>query len=551
MLDDKKFVIGVDFGSLSSRAVLVNALTGEILTSAVKEYPHKIMYETLPSGVKLPSLFALQHPNDYIECLRSVINECFEKTNTKKEQVKAICVDFTSCTILPCKKDGTPLCVLDKFKDNPHAYVKLWKHHSAQFEADCITETCTNNDISLIREGGKISSEMLFPKVLETINKAPEVFDETDYFLEAGDWISLLLTGKRTNSISFLAYKGLWNEKTGFLPDNMLEKISPLLTDNAGGKLSPIASPLGVSVGTVNKKGAELFSLNEGTIVATPIIDSHASVPSLSVTEDKNFLMILGTSSAFILNTKEEKRVDGITGLGYESSVPNYYSYESAQASVGDTFEWFTNNALPSSYYENAKKENKKIHQYLREKAEKLKVGESGLIFLDWLNGNRSTLTDARLTGALIGLNLNTKPEEIYRALIEGTAFGARVIFENFIKNGVTIEKVTATGGIAQKDPMLMQIYADVLNREIFVPKVEFSASLGSAIYASVACGIYKDLQSATKVFSIKDGVTYKPIKENVLVYDKLFNIYYSLYSHFGKNSTIMKDLLNIKENTK
>lgn len=551
MLDDKKFVIGVDFGTLSSRAVLVDAIKGEILTTAVKEYPHKIMYETLPSGVKLPPHFALQHPSDYIECLKSVISECLEQTNTKKEQVKAICVDFTSCTVLPCKKDGTPLCLLDKFKNNPHAFVKLWKHHSAQFEADCITEMCTNNDISLIRTGGKVSSEALLPKVLETINKAPEVFDEADYFLEAGDWISLILTGERTASISYLANKGLWNEKTGFIPDTVLEKISPKLTNNASGKLHNIASNLGVSVGAINKKNAELFSLNEGTIVATPIIDAHASAPSLSVTKDKNLLMILGTSSVFIINDKEEKQIDGITGLGYSSTVPNYFSYESAQASVGDTFEWFIKNAVPNSYYENAKKENKNIYAYLREKAEKLKVGESGLIFLDWLNGNRSTLTNSRLTGALIGLNLNTKPEEIYRALIEGTAFGARVILENYIKNGIEIEKITATGGISQKDPMLMQIYADVLNREIFVPNVEFSASLGSAIYASVACGIHKDLSSAEKVFKIKDGTTYKPIKENVLVYDKLFNIYYSLYSHFGKNSSIMKDLLDIKENTK
>lgn len=544
---NKDYVIGIDFGTLSARAVLVNAKTGEVEISTTSEYPHKVIYEALPTGTPLPDLFALQHPNDYLLALKDVISQCFDKTGIHAEAVKAICIDFTSCTILPCKKDGTPLCTLEKFKNNPHAYVKLWKHHAAQSEADLITSVCNENAVSLIRVGGKVSSESLFPKVLEIYNKSREVFDEADFFIEAGDWLSLMLTGKRTASLSFLAYKGLWNEKSGFISDSVIEKIRPALKGCAGGKLTENPSPIAKPCGAVDKRGSEMFSLKEGTIVATPVIDALAPMAALSVTEEKNLLMIVGTSSILALHSKEEKKVDGITGLGYESVIPGYYTYEAGQASVGDTFEWFIENALPASYYEEAKNQNKKIHKYLREKASALSPAESGLIFLDWLNGNRSTLTDARLTGLLLGLDLNTKPEEIYRALIEGTAYGARVIFENFINSGLEIEKITASGGISQKDPMMMQIYADVLNCEIFVPSIEFSGSYGSALYAATAAGFYPDIKTAADCLKIKDGTTYRPIAKNVEIYNKLFDCYYSLYRHFGKDTNVMKALLDLK----
>ena len=544
----KKYTVGIDFGTLSGRAVVMDAFSGKALSSAVCEYPHGVIDQELPSGKQLPKKSALQNAGDYIEVLSTVVRQVLEKACISSEDILGVGIDFTACTVLPVDRELRPLMFDDIYKDEPHAYVKLWKHNSAVRESDDINRLAmSRNEKWLDNYGGKTSAEWIFAKLLQIKREAPKIYENTYMLMNAADFVTYLLTGEVATGLSFAGYKELWNEESGFPSKEFFCELDPDMENVIGSKICDNIVKPSIPVGYINKSGAELIGLPVGTPVATPVIDAHASMPALGLCEDGTLMMILGTSGVYLVHSKEKRNILGIYGCVKDGVIDGLYTYEATQATCGDHLDWFVNNCVPEVYTQGARAEGVSIHKYLRDKASRLRVGESGLLCLDWYNGNRSVLNDLGLTGALFGLTLQTRPEEIYRALIEGTAFGARAIIDNFVSGGVKISRIVASGGIAEKDSMFMQIMADVLGREITVSEVKLSASVGSAIYAAVAAGVYEDITEASKRLGAWEGKTYYPIAENSATYDKLYIEYMKLYDHYGRGgSDLLKKLKHI-----
>lgn len=541
---EKRYVIGLDYGTLSCRCILVDADTGETVAESVRDYPHGVMDEVLPDGQRLPPQWALQHPADYPEVMQKTVPDVLRKAGVRASDVKGIGIDFTACTLLPVDGNGVPLCCLPEWEHEKHAYVKLWKHHAAQGQADRINALAERMGETWIhRYGGKLSSEFALPKLLQTLEEAPEVYRAAARFLEAGDWMSWLLTGEETHSAVFAGYKAAWSAESGYPSNAFFRALDPRLDGVVGSRLSEKVLGVNHRAGTLNAHGAELVGLPKGTPLALPMIDAHAAMPALGVTGDWELMLIIGTSACQIVNAREDRQINGICGSVRDGVISGFYTYEAGQAGVGDIFDWFVRACVPASYAEEAAKRGIGLHQLLREKAERQKPGESGLLALDWWNGNRSVLVNAELSGMLLGMTLSTKPEDIYRALIEATAYGLRVIAERYEEGGVAIDRIVASGGIAQKDAMMMQIYADVLGRPIRIGGTTQSGALGSAIYAAVAGGIYPDVQSAAKRMAKPGEKLYSPNPEHHRRYTELYALYRQLHDLFGRDTEIMERL--------
>ncbi len=550
----KKYSIGIDFGTQSGRAVLVDVATGDVVAVSVKEYTHGVMDEYLPDGVtKLEPDWALQHPKDYLEVLETTIPAVLRESGVKPEDVIGIGVDFTSCTMLPADKEGNPLCFHEEFKSNPHAYVKLWKHHAAQPEANKLNRIAEERgETFLKRYGGKISSEWLIPKIMQILDEAPEIYSAADRFMEAGDWIVMMLTGVEKRNSCTAGYKAIWSKREGYPSNDFFKALDPRLEHVVDEKLSRDIYPLGDKAGELTERMAAVTGLLPGTAVAVANVDAHVAVPAVGIVEPGKMLMIMGTSTCHMVLGDEEKMVPGMCGVVEDGIIPGFQGYEAGQSCVGDHFEWFIENCLPASYTEEARKRGIDIHTLLEEKAGALKPGQSGLIALDWWNGNRSVLVDADLAGLIIGCTLATKPEEIYRALIEATAYGTNVIIEAFENSGVPVRELYACGGIAEKNELMMQIYADVTNREIRISASPQTVALGSAMFGAVAAGRarggYDSIFEAAKHMSKIKEKYYKPIPENVEVYKKLYAEYKILHDYFGRGANdVMKRLKKIK----
>lgn len=548
------YSIGVDFGTLSGRAVLVDVKTGEELSHAVFEYPHAVMDKALPSGKKLGPDWALQHPQDYLDTLAHTIPSVLSETGISPSEVIGVGIDFTACTVLPVTREGTPMCFLPQWSDEPHAYVKLWKHHAAQGHANRLNQIAHERREEWIdRYGGKISSEWAIPKLWQLLEECPALYDEMDYFLEAADWIVWQLCGRQTRNSCTAGYKAMWHKQKGYPSEDFFRALDPRLTHVVSEKLSCDISPLGSKAGGLTSQAAQLTGLLPGTAVAVGNVDAHVCVPAVKIDGPKKMLAIMGTSTCHMLLSEREQAVPGICGVVEDGILPGFYGYEAGQSCVGDHFAWFIDNCLPAQYYEQAKEKNQNIHAFLREKAEQLIPGESGLVALDWWNGNRSCLVDVDLTGMLLGMTLQTKPEEIYRALIEATAFGTRMIIENFKKHGVPVEEFYAAGGISQKDPMTMQIYADIIQMPVYIAGSKQGPALGAAIFGAVAAGEkaggYRSVFDAAKVMGKLQETVYRPNPVHAGLYDKLFHEYTLLHDYFGRGGNdVMKRLKALKK---
>lgn len=549
-----KYSIGVDFGTLSGRAVLVDVSTGEELASSVLDYPHAVMDDVLPDGTCLNVDWALQHPQDYLDVFSHTIPDVLKQTGIDPASIIGVGTDFTACTLLPVKADGTPLCFLDEYKSNPHAYIKLWKHHAAQDKANRLNEIAeARGEEWLKRYGNKISSEWAVPKIWQILDEAPEIYEAADFFLEAADWVIWQLTGVQTRNSCTAGYKAMWNKKDGYPSKEFFKALDPRLENLIEDKMSTPITPLGKKASEITKAAAKLTGLLPGTAVAVGNVDAHVTVPAVKIDSAGKMLAIMGTSTCHMLISDKEVCVPGICGVVEDGILPGFFGYEAGQSCVGDHFAWFIDNCLPGEYTAAAEKEGISIHKYLRQKAEKLKVGESGLLALDWWNGNRSVLVDVDLSGMMLGMTLQTKPEEIYRALIEATAYGTRKIIETFRENGVPVEEFYASGGISQKDPMTMQIYADVIKMPIRIAGSLQGPALGSAIFGAVAAGSERGgynsvMDAANAMGKLRDEV-YTPIPENAAAYDKLYAEYDILHDYFGRGTNdVMKRLKELKK---
>lgn len=535
-----KYSIGVDYGTLSARALLVDLTDGSEIAESVFEYPHAILASDFFDGITLENTDAFQNPQDYLDALVVTVKDVLETSGVSPLDVVGIGFDFTSCTVLPVDEKGTPLCFYDKYKNNPQAYVKLWKHHSAQQEADEITALAEKENAPWLSSyGGKVSSEWLFPKLFEVYHKAPEVYEDTFRYIEAGDWLVWMLTGRETHSSCMAGYKALWNKKTGYPENEFWAKYDSKFADIIGTKVSCNVLPTGTKAGMINAHGSFLTGLDIGTAVAVPIIDAHAALPAAGITDGGKLMLIIGTSSCHIVMNKEDKTVSGICGSVEDGIIPGLVAYEAGQSAVGDIFDWFIKNMVPESYVKEANDSGKSIFSLMDEKASELQIGESGILALDWWNGNRTPYADYSLTGMIMGLNLHTKPEEIYRGILESTAFGTRRIVELYEENGVEINEVYAAGGISQKNSFLMHMYADVLGKEIQIAASNQAGAKGSVIFASVAGGYFNTAKEAAEVISDKCEKVYYPNSENTEKYEAIYKEYKEFSEYFANRKDV------------
>ncbi|MBP2240264.1 L-ribulokinase [Cytobacillus eiseniae] len=554
-MNEKKYSIGIDYGTESGRAVLVDVTNGELIATHVTEYRDGVIDKQLPnSDIVLAPSFALQNPANYLTVLFTSVPEVIKQSGIDPADVIGLGIDFTACTILPTDEELRPLCLIDRLKDNPHSWVKLWKHHAAQNEANRINQLASlYGGDWLKRYGGKISSEWMLPKVWQILNEAPEIYDEAVYFLEAADWITAKLTGNIKRNSCAAGYKGIWHKQDGYLPPEFLNKLDSRLADIYETKLSGEVVPIGSKAGELRSEMAEFMGLSPGISVSVGIIDAHAGVPGVGVTDSEKMVMVMGTSSCHMLLSEKELLVEGMSGVVEDGIIPGLFAYEAGQAAVGDIFAWYINQSVPSYIEDEARNKGISIHELLEKKASRLKPGESGLIALDWQNGNRTPLVDADLSGLLIGLTLSTTPEEIYLALIESTAFGTRSIIETFRKQGVAIKELYACGGLPHRNKRLMQIYADVTNMEIKISNTTLTSSIGAAMYGAVAAGSinggYDSIIDAARNMAQLKNEAYYPMQENVRIYEKLYQEYIRLHDYFGRGeNNVMKCLKEIKE---
>ncbi|MFC4302296.1 ribulokinase [Cohnella boryungensis] len=551
----QKFAIGVDYGTQSGRAVLVDLSNGNEIADHVTPYPHGVIDETLPtSGRALEHDWALQHPDDYLEVLRRSVPEVLRQSGISPSDVIGLGIDFTACTMLPVDASGVPLCFKPEWKDNPHGWVKLWKHHAAQDEADRLNAIAAERGEKFLpRYGGKISSEWMIAKIWQIVNEAPEVYEATDLFTEATDWVVSQLTGSFVRNSCTAGYKSIWHKQDGYPSDDFFQALDPRLANLTATKLRGEIAPLGTKAGELTEEMAKLTGLNAGTAIAVGNVDAHAAVPAVGVVTPGKLVMAMGTSICHMLLGSEEVEVEGMCGVVEDGIIPGYLGYEAGQSAVGDIFEWFVEEAVPAYVKEAAEKEGVGVHQWLTERASAYKPGETGLLALDWWNGNRSVLVDTNLTGVVVGYSLLTKPEEMYRTLLEATAYGTRKIIDVFHGNGVPVEEVYACGGLPQRNALLMQIYADVTNREIKVADSKQTPAVGAAMFGAVAAGSarggYDSVVDAAKAMARVREETFKPIAENVAVYEKLYQEYSTLHDYFGRGANdVMKRLKALKD---
>ena len=546
------YAVGIDFGTLSARAVVAEIGTGRELGSAAMDYPHAVLDRALPSGTPLPPDWALQHPGDYLECLYRIVPEAMREAGVDADDIVGLGIDFTACTLIPTDASGEPLCLKPEFTAIPHAWPTLWKHHAAQNEANRMTEiAAARGERFLARYGGKISCEWLFPKLWNTLNEAPEVYRAAARFIEAGDWVVWRLTGREARSASMAGYKALWHKADGYPSDDYFAACDPRLVHVVDEKLSRAIVPIGARAGGLTPEAARRLGLRPGTAVAVSNIDAHVSLPPAGVTEPGALMMIMGTSTCHIMLGREERIVPGMCGVVEDGVVPGMMGYECSQM-MGDHYDWFVSNCVPEEYAREARARGIDLHGLLTEKAARLRPGQSGLIALDWWNGNRSVLVDGQLSGMMLGMTLNTRPEEMYRALIEATAYGARMIFDTFERSGVPIREVLTCGGIARKNPFVMQVYADVLDRELRVARSFQTPALGSAMFGAVAAGRaaggYDSIVEASREMGGLLDVIYRPNPENARVYDRLYAEYARLHDYFGRGENdVMKRLKAIQ----
>jgi len=542
---NRQYSLGLDYGTESARAVLLDVKSGELLRAAECSYRHGVIDSTLPtnSKVRLPKDWALQHPRDWIESFEFLVKSILKKSSVRSNQIIGIGIDFTSCTILPTTQEGIALSELPQFKKNPHAWPKLWKHHGAWREAEQINQAARErNEKFLKRYGGKISSEWMLPKLLEILHHSRDVSEAMDKYIEAQDWLVWRITGKEARSACGAGYKGTWSKKEGFPSEDLLKELDPQLPGILQKKFGSNFYPPGHRAGTLSAEWAKRTGLEIGTPVATSIIDAHASFLGSGVAAAGEMVLCMGTSTCHLLLGEEYKEVPGIAGVVEDGILPGYFGYEAGQAAVGDSFSWFVKNACPSPAGN-----TKNTFTWLEKEAGKLKAGQNGLLALDWWNGNRSILVDANLSGAIFGLTLSTTPPEIYRALLEATAFGTLMIIQQLENSKVPVKKLIATGGIAQKSPLLLQIYADITNRPIELVEASHLSARGAAILGTLAWG--EDLSRETVQKTIRrcsphTRRCFNPSTKNIKVYEKLYKDYSRLHDYFGRGeNNILKNL--------
>jgi L-ribulokinase len=530
-----RYVVGIDFGTLSGRAVVVRVGDGAEVGTAVHDYQHGVMDRRLAAtGAPLPVDWALQVPGDYVDVLRHAVPGAVRDAGIDPAAVIGIGTDFTASTPLPVLADGTPLSELPECADRPHAYVKLWKHHSAQPHADRINQVAAQRgEPWLARYGGKISAEWQYAKALQLLEEDPAVYHRADKWVEAADWIVWRLTGTLVRNACTAGYKSIYQD--GSYPSrDYLAALNPDFGDFAESKLDGPIGTLGARAGGLTAAAAEWTGLPEGIAVSVGNVDAHVAAAAAQATESGQMVAIMGTSTCHVVSSDSLAEVPGMCGVVDGGIIAGLWGYEAGQSGVGDIFGWFVDTAVPPSYHDSARAAGQTLHEHLTDLATRQPVGAHGLVALDWHNGNRSVLVDADLSGVLVGSTLATRPEDTYRALLEATAFGTRTIIAAVEKAQVPVTELIVAGGLT-KNRFLMQIYADVTRLPLSVVGSEQASALGSAIHAAVAAGAYPDVRTAAAAMGNVRRAEYQPDPANAAAYDDLFDEYTTLHDYFGR----------------
>ncbi len=546
---DNYFSIGIDFGTESGRVLLVNVHSGSIEAIKVIPYRHGVIEDTLPiNKQRIPKGSVLQHPGDYLHVLKEGVAHVLAESKVNPTHIIGIGVDFTSSTIVPVDHTLTPLCFYSNYHQSPHSWVKLWKHHHTKAETEKIYRVATQRKEKWMRKlGYNISEEWMIPKILEVFEQDREIYTHTAYYLEAVDWIVSILASKVSRNNCSLGFKAFWNEKDGY-PEEFFTAIDPEFGKTILPKLAGEVKNIGECAGYLTEEWARKLSLPVNLPISTGVIDAHSAVLGTGVYQSGELLMVMGTSTCHMMLHSEEKEIPGISGVVKDAIIPGLYAYEAGQSAVGDLFGSYIKNHVPESYKQEADKQGVSMFDYLEKKAAKLSPGESGLIALDWHNGNRSILSNTDLSGCLIGLTLHTKPEAIFRTYLESTAFGANMIIGAYRDWGMDVREVVACGGLPQANKLLMQLYADILNMPIHVSQSNYAPAIGAAILGAVAAGRinngYDDMEAAIRYMAQPIEKTYYPIKKHVEVYQQLFAHYKELHDYFGmKRLSMMRNL--------
>lgn len=543
----RALTLGVDFGTESVRAVLLDLGTGDEIGESVWTYPHGIISEALPdSGVALPADWALQHPSDWLDGMTFVVRAAL--THASADDVIGIGIDFTACTVLPTTQTAESLCLQPEWTARPHAWPKLWKHHAAQSAADSINEAAADSrDLDLADYGGRLSSEWLLPKSLQVLREDPEVFHVTERIIEAQDWVTWLLCGVEARSAQAAGFKAAFRaEGAGYPSAAFLDSVEPGFSSLLSKLSEDVHSP-GARVGGLTIEWAERLGLPAGIAVATGNMDAQVSVVGCGTIDPGDMTIVMGTSACNLLVADANAEVEGMSGAVYDAVVPSLWCLEAGQASVGDLFGWFTRNAVPASYERAADAAGLDVHGYLSQQAARIPAGRNSVIALDWWNGNRSVLTDDNLSGVLLGMTLATRPEHVYRALLEAAAFGQRIILESFESSGVPVERIVTCGGLTHRSPLFMQILADVTGREILLSRSLQTSARGAAVHAAAAAGVaaggFGSLAEAARELSSL-GRAYHPDLRAHRAYEAAYHDYRRLHDLLGRsNSDLMRGL--------
>ena len=530
-MNSNSYYIGIDFGTLSARGVLVSAEDGSIYADEVFVYPHGVITGSLPSGVPLPSAYALADAADYREALCTCIKNLVSKAKIHPESVIAIGIDATTYTMVPCLATGTVLCELQEYADNPKAYIKLWKDHSAVAQAEKISAVHaeTGGFPAINHYGGSVNCEWALPKLLETYEESPELFAAVDRFCDLGEWLTWQLIGKPINSLYSAGFKVMYTPETGWPDKDALEKLAPGFSEAFYGKVAGPISDYSAPAGFLTGSAAESLGLCAGIPVAVPMGDG--SMPGVFFcTKDHNAIAItLGTSVAMAFVSDCLVPASGINGVVKDGIVPGYYSYDAGQPCAGDMLNWFVENQVTSEYYKKAQSLDMGIHGYLSS----LSVGSqpylNKLTVLDWFNGNRGILNDLSLRGGILGLSLETKAEDIYCAMIQGIACGTRVILEHLAQNGLKYDKVIICGGIAEKNDFVRKEYANILGCDIYISTLKNITATSAAVLAAVAAG--SKPEEAAERLCCSDFVTIKPDLVHRSEYEAIYRRYKKYYN--------------------
>lgn len=536
------YVIGIDYGTQSARAQVIALKGGQAVGEAVFQYPHGVMSRCLPDGTPLPGGdWALAHPQDEYDALKKLIPQAVKSAGIRPEQVKGLSIAATACTLLPVDERLTPLCLKKGFEKEPHAYVKLWKHHRAKPDADRLTRAARErNERFLQNYGGAVSCEWALPKMMEVYREAPKVYRQAAYFMQFSDWLDSLLTGKMVRGGGISAYKALYDRRAGYPDDDYLRSVDVILMDMVHHKLRGKMCWPGERIGGLTAQAAAQLGLMPGTAVASGHTDAHAAALGVGVCRSGDCMTVLGTSSVTHFLHASHRQVSGISGMIRDGLLPGFTCYTAGQPCVGDMLEWFVRLIAPEG--------GQAVYGQLESEARALAPGKSGLMALDWWNGNRSLLANSALSGLLLGLSTQSSRGEIYLALMESIAFGQRMIRDQYRSAGLDMQRVILSGGMVKKSPLMCQLLADALNMPLETAGTAQATARGAAMCAAAAVpaidGGCETLAQAVERLRVPSGGTVTPRPMQAQTYAQLFAHYKRLHDLMGReNPQIMASL--------